>query len=198
MKKPYRVFIKYFENPCIELREAANTLLYTLLVSHGIRVDTSLYIVSMENTWVFHGEELRHLYPQEKSLHGFTKTIFCKNKLLPGVYLVEAIELKGDYCLIYPSINQGYTVLDKPPSILEKVDTLVIVLDRIDSLKLSREKHYCIIYARTYREKPIEYTITSINYLLDAWFGARIRRKGVIIEYEGYYRRRQERSSYST
>ncbi len=185
MIKPKRLFIVRIDDPCSSLETSSHILLYTLMVSHGIRVDTGLYIIAKEHTYFFNGLKLRHLYPQESSLKGFSKAVFCKHHRLPGVYFNRDLFVKGSCCVFIES-SSGLGLRDKPPC--TSVDYLVIPLDTLDVLERMIENIVCRVYVRVSRDKGLLYRINAINYLLDTWYGAWVRRKGVVKRYGGLWR----------
>ncbi len=183
MKPPTRTFLYYIDDPCIEYDLVSHILLNTFIVSHGIRVDTRLYIVSRKHTYMIDGYELRHLYPQESSLRGFSKAIFCRNKLLPGVHIDHSLKSVGDKAaLMHPSHN-GLSVLDKPP---DHYSGFYIILNNPDYFNNMFPTNTPRIHIKIPRGLSISSTITIINYVLDTWYGAVIRRKGEVIVYRAW------------
>jgi len=129
---------------------------------------------------VINGSELRHLYPQQNSLRGFAKAVFCKNKELPGVYKNQNIILKDRIAILYP-FRKGLTITDNPPGSYEEI---IIILNNRRYFKklLLRDIPKIPIYVP--RNTSIETTITIINYVLDTWYGTAVRRKGKVIVYK--------------
>jgi len=181
LSKPKRLFIVYISDPCIDIDLSSKTLLYALLVSHGIRVDTSLYIVSSRDTFYFNGYRLRHLYPQESSLHGFSKTVFCKKKKLSGVYYGYKLSPSKPLCLVKWG-SRGYNVHRKP--CIECSEIVIPVNLEDNTVNNIIGSDYRVLTIRAI-PSDILYRINIAHYLLDTWFGALIRRKGVVVEYDG-------------
>ena len=85
MIPPLRFFITDIRNKDNLVDKLSRIALYTLIVSHGIRIDTHLLVRVPFTCICFNGYKLRHLYPQEKSLKGFMNAILYKNKTYPGI-----------------------------------------------------------------------------------------------------------------
>ena len=179
MSPPTRIFLYYLANPCLDLEKASHILLSTFIVSQGIRIDTILCLFSIDKTYVINGFELRHLYPQQSSLRGFAKAIFCKNKELPGVHINHNIILKDQIAILYPSRN-GLTITDNPIGSYEEI-VIFLNNERYFKKLLLRDTPKIPIYIP--RETSIGTTITIINYVLDTWYGTAVRRKGKVIVY---------------
>lgn len=189
MKYPLnRVIVYSIEDPCLELEDLKHILLYSLIVSYGIRVDTTLYVYSInENlTYVFRGEELRHLHAQEKALEGFARAIFCSKKILPGVSIFSgkhflenllSTELNNLEHLVFISANKSDIKLNPCGPIRQ-----AIILPNYKTQTNSVWKHTYlrmnnIVYLKT--QSPV-YMITIAHYLLDVLYGGWVRRKGKI------------------
>ncbi len=189
MKYPLnRVIIYFTENPCLELEDLKHILLYSLIVSYGIRVDTTLYVYSInENlTYICRGEELRHLHAQEKALEGFARAIFCSKKILPGVsmisgrhFLENLLSTEADSLdhLFFISANKSNVKL-KP---YKPIRQTIILPNYKSQANIVRKHIYLgmnnIVYLKT--QSPV-YTITAAHYLLDVLYGGWVRRKGRI------------------
>ncbi|RLG82935.1 MAG: hypothetical protein DRO40_06355 [Thermoprotei archaeon] len=179
MNPPTRIFLYYLANPCLDLEIISHVLLNTFIVSHGIRIDTILYLLSTEKTYVINGFKLRHLYPQQSSLRGFAKAVFCKNKELPGVRINHNIVLKDQIAILYPSGN-GLSIADNPIGSYEEI---VIVLNNGRYFREFLLRDIPKIPICIPRKASIGTTITIINYVLDTWYGTVVRRKGKVIVY---------------
>lgn len=179
MKPPKRVFLYYIDDPCSFIEQVSQLLLNTFILSHGIRVDTVLYIVSRDKSYLLNGFKLRHLYPQESSLKGFAKSIFCKNKEFPGVYMDVGLRIRGKAAVIYP-LEEGLSIKDRPINWFKYVIVVLNCREYLNDLLLESIVEIPILVPRNI---SIGSTVTIINYILDTWYGAIVRRKGKIIVY---------------
>jgi len=158
----------------------SKVLLYGFITSHAIRVDTRLYIHDAENNIVyfFDGHELRHLYAQEKSLQGFSKKVFCENKLYPGVKIYSLDLIKT----ILP-VQDLYVIMTKTVDgtrIHRTLNKTITSIGIIDTETLSLYNNYIsgnIISLNT-NSKII--FINQAHYILDNYVGGWIRRYGTI------------------
>lgn len=189
MKYPLnRIIIYIVDDPCIELEDLKHILLYSFIISYGIRVDTTLYVYSIKEnlTYVFRGEELRHLHAQEKALEGFARAIFCIKKILPGTNMFSgkhfyekllSTELNRSDHLVFVSAEKSYV----KPSPYEPIKQAIILPNYIVRVNSAWKHVYLgmnnIVYLKT--RSPV-YTITVAHYLLDILYGGWVRRKGRI------------------
>ncbi len=177
---PLRNVFTYSSNPCKELDLTSKILLYSFITSHAIRVDTRLYIYDAENSIVyfFDGYELRHLYAHEKSLQGFSKKIFCLNKLYPGVKIYSLDIIKS----ILP-IQDLYIIMRKSvgeTGIHRTLNKIITSIGIIDTETLSLYNNYIsgdIISLST--DSKVLF-INQAHYILDNYVGGWIRRYGTI------------------
>ncbi|MET1159379.1 MAG: hypothetical protein ABWW65_00290 [Thermoprotei archaeon] len=166
--------------------ELAEILLYGLIVSHGIRVDTEIRILKDKYVYVVRGIELRHLYPQKKSLLGFVDKIVLREKIVPGTHIEPLSKtLKEVLCAdlyiirsssirprtIYYSISLPKLVYDKIVIIDEDV------LEEINDLEWVTSP---CIYIKTGNST---WFIVQSHYLIDISHGGWIRRRGKIEYY---------------
>ncbi len=185
MSTPTRLFIVESEDPCVEVRDLSLVLLNVFLVSRGIRIDTRLLISNTRtgDTILIDGYRLRHLYPQESSLLGFAKAIFCKNKELPGVEYNRGIEIYGSAAVLYPA-SHGYTIWGKPVEL--GYTYYIVLLDKRTRIIGAGSRETPRIPVKVPMGIPRHYIASIMNYVLDTWVGALVRRKGEVVRYGGY------------
>lgn len=177
---PLRNIFIYSSNPCKELGLTSKVLLYSFITSHAIRVDTRLYIYDAENSIVyfFDGYELRHLYAQEKSLQGFSKKIFCENKLYPGVKIYSLDIIKT----ILP-IQDLYVIMRKTVGetrIHRTLNKIITSIGIIDTETLSLYNNYISGDSISISTDSKVIFINQAHYILDNYVGGWIRRYGTI------------------
>jgi hypothetical protein len=188
---PQRIIIIESINPCREIDYLKNILLYSLLLSHAIRIDTTLYIRIHDQHYAYKlsGFKLKHLYAQESSLRGFTEKLFCGEKLFSGTYIVSEKQildnLVGYNMLIYEDrVDKGSKGLPNPHMPLHKI----II---IDEKTYSRYKYWLInnrLSIGVISNDTIRFII-AIHHLIDAMYGGWIRRYGRIEYREGLLRK---------
>uniref|UniRef100_A0A7C2FZ17 Uncharacterized protein n=1 Tax=Thermosphaera aggregans TaxID=54254 RepID=A0A7C2FZ17_9CREN len=174
--RPRRTVIVRREDPCKEAGELKNFILYSLIISHGIRVDTDLLVSTGNLLYQLSGSELRHLHAQEESILGFVKTVFCRHALPPGVrmFTTGATHLLAEpgYVLL---TGQGVRVAEKPQTIpLNK--HFVIADPRELSGPVSNGLEDVV---KLPVSNMLELVIIA-HYVLDRAFGAWVRRHGRI------------------
>ncbi len=177
---PLRNIFIYSSNPCKELDLTSKILLYSFITSHAIRVDTRLYLYDAENNivYLFNGYELRHLYAQEKSLQGFSKKIFCENKLYPGVKIYTTDILRTVLPLQDLYIVMGRTADDA--EIHRTLDRIITSIGIIDTETQSLYNNYIHGKIISLNTDPEVIFINQAHYILDIYFGGWIRRYGTI------------------
>lgn len=159
-------------------QEFERILLYSMIVSHGIRVDTFLYVVDKGVIYTFSGYELRHLYPQKRSIEGFISKVL-KKVTPPGVrilpsYVVQHVVDSADYYVIQCSCPSSTS----PKKLVSPLNIVILA------------KSYLEKYKYLYSRLPAPYLcvdsrdqadfINKSHYILDLAFGAWIRRLGRI------------------
>ncbi|MEM0378087.1 MAG: hypothetical protein QXP68_03940 [Thermosphaera sp.] len=178
--KPCRIVLARTSDSCSELNYLKNIILYSLLVSHGIRVDTELWVLADNLLVKLNGLELRHLHSQDDSLVGFVKSVFCRHKFPPGVELASRSELKkviGHDAVLLTARHGGMISPQLPVSASK---TFVIALGYDLTTREQKDFEYII-------KLPVENMIELVNiahYILDRAFGAWVRRHGRIQLYE--------------
>ncbi len=172
-----RIVLTRIENPCRELNYVKKITLYSLLVSHGIRVDTALIISSNNHTVYLDGYAQKYLYAHDKSLKGYLYKIFCEGKTYPGVRLYSRNYEK--YLINYQNGTTTLIIKGKPIlSRLPLTDNYIITYLNTPAINKNYD-HLFIVNA--YNELSL---INITHYLLDTWLGAWIRRKGRIDWFE--------------
>ena len=166
-------------------------LFYSLLTSHGIRVDTKLWLISSEKyAYVLDGYELRHLYPQEQSLTGFIEKVVLRKRVIPGlrlypISLLDEIMGKNEICIVKTPIgtqcclnNLFHGFHGFKASIQSKHRVFIV-----DSRKAM---YTCLKHGivRFIYEKYTPSFIVKTHYLLDILIGGWVRRHGEIKYYE--------------
>lgn len=174
--RPHRIVMVKQEDPCSSAAELKNIILYSLIISHGIRVDTDLLVSTGNLLFLLKGSDLRHLHAQEESILGFVRTVFCKHSLPPGVRLFTT---GASHLLMEPGnvllTSQGERVVENPQAI-------------------PLSKHFVIANPRELPgsvfnglegvvKLPVNNNLELIivaHYVLDRAYGAWVRRRGRI------------------
>jgi len=167
----------------------ADTILASLLVSHGIRVDTYLWLVSGNTVYVLSGSELKHLYPQEKSILGFVESAVFKKKPMPGVAIYPKTVLDRELESGFICIKPCYTVLDYSPGYWYTVYSSITIQPRWKVVIVaSRSLEYLntpLCYQNlVIREEFQPLFIAKSHYIVDIACGAWVRRYGRIEYYD--------------
>ncbi len=179
---PRRIIIVESIDPCREINYLKNILLYSLLLSHAIRIDTTLYIQIREQHYAYKlsGFQLRHLHAQESSLRGFTEKLFCEGKLFPGTYIVseqQVLKNLADYnILFYETRNNKGSMRTLNPHIF--LHRIVIIDEKI----YSRYKYWLInnrLSIGLTSNDTVGFII-AMHHLIDTVYGGWIRRYGKI------------------
>ncbi len=158
-----------------------DALLYGLCVSHGIRIDTIIYLIySDRNVYIFNGEKLRHLYPHKKSLEGFIYSVFIKHKYPPGVSItsIEIVKkdcLENDLIVLDNIVKPTYNALIYNISSVIYPSRIIISTWKTLSYITGYIDNVFII-----RENILANYIVKTHYLLDTIYGGWIRRYGRI------------------
>ncbi len=173
-----RIILTYIENPCLGLEYVKKITLYSLLVSHGIRIDTALIISSSNYTVYLDGYAQKYLYAHDKSLRGYLYKILCKGKTYPGVklyprnyeeYIINT--QNGTKTLVL----KGKPIQSKPPL----TDNYVITI--FNTMIKNKNTYDHLFTINAHNELSL---INVAHYLLDIWLGSWIRRKGRIDWFE--------------
>ncbi|OYT40855.1 MAG: hypothetical protein B6U89_00915 [Desulfurococcales archaeon ex4484_58] len=178
---PTRILIYYTNNVCSDPFIEA-LLLYGLLVSRGIRIDTRVYIINDKIIYGLDGYKLRHLHPQRRSLRGFIEKIICSDREAPGfkIYPLSMLPFFTSSSLIITHSFNSY--LDHKKLINFRK---YILIDK-DSLNYLENLIY--VNTRDYfsiRERNKLFFIIKSHYILDTIIGGWIRRLGEIKYYSG-------------
>ncbi len=189
----------------LDIDKLSKILLYTLMVSHAIRIDTVLVIEYGKKCYILKGEELRHLYPQEKSLQGFVKTIFYKEKKMPGVYIVRDKELLKKIISCNKALIVKYAG-NKPKQVfmtctrelIQENDCIIIPLYSLecflkDILGYMNCNNISYLDISVGKYGSIEQLVTIVHYVIDINLGGWIRRKGEVRYVKGVYNKVMER-----
>jgi hypothetical protein len=172
--KPRRTVIVKQDDPCSAVDELKNIILYSLIISHGIRVDTDLVVSAGNLLFQFTGSDLRHLHAQEESILGFVRTVFCKQVLPPGFRLLT----KGASHLLIESgsvlmTSRDERVLVNPQTIpLNKHFVIASPWMLPDTVSSSLES-----VVKLPVNNMLELIIVA-HYVLDRALGAWVRRHG--------------------
>ncbi len=200
MKYKKRIILVEINNPCRDIEKTSSILLYSLVVSRGIRVDTILVTLTHDKMVLLEGKQLRHLYPQENSLKGFVKAVYCKEKRLPGVKYIEKDmgtleKLITSECMrtiILRPWGKGQPVhpCELYP-IFKNADCIVI--DTCGKQLLPEESRQTIML-KGINENTVK-AIAITHYIIDIACGALIRRKGEIVYARGLCGENKEQCS---
>jgi len=165
------------------LEELTIIILYSLIISHGIRVDTRLWLVrDQETVYVLEGYNLRHLYPHKKSLEGFVKKVVMRNRNVPGTKL-------------YPYSVIKYLINEADLTIVNSKHIHSINYIHHPLLKIPFKTHYNIVidfngnaddtvdHVIVINDDYIPSFITKAHYLIDVIIGGWVRRHGGIEYY---------------
>lgn len=178
-----RTIIVSVEDACNNLMTVKNIVLHSLLVSHGIRVDTILYILDLSRNIVYslNGYELRHLYAQEKSLIGFINSLFCKGKLFVGtnIYPESILFMDADkYDLVLTVKDEVFLRRKQYLWIpLPSVPSSILIIDNASMKHLSPIIQSTILAIESTDAASF---IVFSHYLIDKTYGGWIRRYGKI------------------
>ncbi len=180
---PQRIIIYHIDDPCRRIDVLKYIVLNSLLVSHGIRIDTSLYIIDEDDgvAYILNGYNQRYLYAHDRSLHRYIEKIFCRLKTYPGVYLFSpkvllSTILPDPRSILFIHTDEFHRPSpNTPPPPLSGIRKVIIVDRQLDS---GGAKIF-------YRSKTFISTIISIHHILDLILGAWIRRRGRIERFNG-------------
>ncbi len=171
-----RIIYTSIPDPCGSLDYLKPLVLYSLLVSHGIRIDTRLVISSSKYVLVLDGFNQKYLHAQDKSLEKYLARITCEKISYPGVYfyskrysllsplsppsIITIITNRktGQFSRPNPMPHSYFVITSEEEVIDQMVADHVLLVDAANELSL----------------------INTAHYLLDTWHGAWIRRMGWI------------------
>ncbi|ADI31176.1 hypothetical protein [Staphylothermus hellenicus] len=181
--RPQRTIIVSINNLCNNIETIKNIVLHSLLISHGIRIDTTLYIIDHTRKIVYslNGYELRHLYAEEKSLKGFITRFFCENKLFVGtnIYPLSIFSMKNNsYDLVLTTSVQNYS--DEKIIVWSPLTSIlfnILIIDNYSMKHLNLLRYSTIL---TVKAPDIVSFIIFSHYIIDKVFGGWIRRYGRI------------------
>lgn len=175
------IIIEYIDS----IEELSLIILYSLIVSHGIRVDTRLWFIKNHKTvYMLEGYGLRHLYPHEKSLKGFIRKIVSKNKIIPGTKLYPYTIFKerftdADLIIVNERINHLFYSVSipskNPPIHIRTRYNIIITTSKILNHLKEYSKQTIFI-----SEKYIPLFIIKSHYFIDTIIGGWVRRYGEI------------------
>jgi len=162
-----RFIIEVYDEESLE-----KTILHSLLLSHGIRVDTTTIIVHGHTMYVFDGYLLKHLYPQKSSLEGFVKSVFRRARFPLGVSIYPAS------ILTWFLMDSELLILNQYPYITSNRFSLkplrsIAVLWGISLVNMVGDKDIFIV-----RENDLDKYIVKTHYLIDSIYGGWVRRYG--------------------
>ena len=167
--------------------ELKHSILYGLLVSHGIRVDTTLYIVTDQGfIHVLDGYELRHLYPHDKSIEGFVKNIVEHIRPVPG-YRVLPLSITNEVfndvdLMILWSRDEDLrgSTMNRMPQLKPLYHIVLYCCEKhIIGLNKVLDKGTAMI-----SDDDLVRCIVKAHYLIDILVGGWVRRRGRIVYYE--------------
>lgn len=197
------VVVGVYGDPCRNprvLEDLSLTLFYSLIVSHGIRIDTILVTLFGDKIVVLDGRRLKHLYPQKKSLEGFVKAVYCKEKQLAGT-LISYTNINN---VIRPILNScskvllmdvltgksgrsSYKTISNIVDFLSKrnrdVDCIVVSVEGVGGILRLKFAGKIILETNMSR---IPEAIAVAHYVLDIAYGALLRRRGEVVYAENY------------
>lgn len=194
MRYVKRIVVVEVEDPRTSTKYLSHILLYTFIVSRGIRIDTTLITIGPREVVVLEGSKLRHLYPQESSLEGFVKTVYCRGKLLPGVRRLDRkhTRIPGVFtreCRRALIVTPEGGKPENPCSLMYRIhpDVDCLVVDLTKKQLLSKEELHRVVFRGINSSNPVE-AIAVIQFILDTMYGALIRRKGDVVYVRGLCR----------
>ncbi len=185
MRTPIRRSIIYYSpDPCSHIKDASIIVLYSLVTSYGIRIDTNLYIVSEDTSiiYVFDGHEQRYLHAQHKSLYNYLEKIFCHHRTYPGVkiishrtpYLENHIFRHGTLLfLVSGKERRSYPTLLFP------------IIGNIRHFIITNKCKYPMYDCIPLGINDFVPALVFAHYLIDVVHGGWVRRRGQIEWYEG-------------
>ncbi|ABN69874.1 hypothetical protein Smar_0773 [Staphylothermus marinus F1] len=181
--KPHRTVIVSINNPCKNLETVKNIVLHSLLVSHGIRIDTILYILdhTRKIAYSLNGYKLRHLYAEEKSLRGFINKFFCGNKLFVGtnIYPSSIFSMENNSYDLVLTNSSKYYLDEKLIAWSPLTNTLfnILIIDNYSMKHLYQLRYSTILTVKA--PDTVSFIIFS-HHIIDKAFGGWIRRYGRI------------------
>ncbi len=185
---PERLVIIHTNNPCSSINYYKYLVLYSLLTSHSIRIDTKLVMVSNDTFFILDGYNQKYLHAQDKSLEKYLEKIFCRQREYPGVkiihgrtYYINTLIDRPDIVFIR-SIDKWSRVLTRFNHRSAADVKRILIVDRypLKNLHISIDESNVIIIDNA----SLISFINWVHYILDLSIGGWIRRMGVITRVE--------------
>lgn len=185
MRTPIRRSIIYYSpDPCSHISEISIIVLYSLATSYGIRIDTSLFIVSedTDTIYILDGYGQRYLHAQHKSLYSYLEKIFCHHRTYPGV---KIISLKSPY-LEEHIYRHGTPLFLVPGKERRSYSTpLFPMIDSIRHFIVTNKCKYPVCDCLPLGINDFVLALVFAHYLVDIACGGWVRRRGRIEWYKG-------------
>jgi len=172
------IVICYKDNPLLVTKILTNSL----LISYGIRVDTTLYLVTGKGSCIeFRGKELRGLNPDVRSAMGFLKAILRRKVKVPGVYYLN--KLPRLRCEVLYVLRNGegslssdlFHELARNPS---SACLLALCGNEVINELVSGVRYAYMRFLSPQYLMCLDQLITVFHYVIDRYGGAYIRRAG--------------------
>jgi len=171
-------------------RLLAETIISSLMISYGIRVDTQLWLKENKLIYVLNGLELRHLHPQERSVEGFIEKIILQRKLVPGVAIypktmLEKLLKDEGVCIVRNRDIEDTGACRDPLTTIHLGNLLhpILRVFIVASPDVNPIDMYCV-KTLVIEDRYDPLFIAKSHYLIDVTRGAWVRRRGEIEYYK--------------